>query len=102
MSASKAINPTMKDILIGFVLGYWLKDKIDPDKIEPEAKTLLDTKRTTENDGSNHLSTGLWLAGISLGIGLLTLLIGWYLLTFICVFSFFGGIGMVLSREQHR
>lgn len=92
----------MKDILIGFVLGYWLKDKIDPEKIEPEEKTLPDTKRTNENDGSSNLAAGLWLAGISLGIGLLTLLIGWYILTFIFAGTFIAGIGLMLSPEQHR
>jgi hypothetical protein len=92
----------MKDLLLGFLLGYWLKDKIDPEKMGVEEKTPTTPEPTSKNTESSNLTAGLWLAGVPLGIGLPTLFVGWYLLTFICVATLIAGISMMLTPEKHR
>jgi len=91
----------MKDILLGLVLGYWILDKINPEKREIEEAESVPKYEKGDSKVTN-LSTGLWLAGVSLGIGLLTLLIGWFMLTFISALGLIGGIGLMLTPEASR
>jgi len=89
----------MKDVLFGLILGYWIRDNIDPEKLgikEPEQVPQHTDKASQVSD----LSTGLELVVISLGGGLITLLIGWYILTFFSVLGFIVGIGLMFSGKE--
>lgn len=88
----------MNDLLIGVFLGYWLKDKIDSEKMRLEDRIPPTSGQTNENIDSSNRAAGLWLAGASLGIGLLTLLIGWYLLAFICAGTLVAGFSLMLTH----
>lgn len=91
----------MKDILLGLVWGYWIRDHIDPG-IDEIKETAPASQSKIDDSNDSNLSAGLWLAGISLGIGLLTMLIGWYMLTFISASCFIGGIVLMLTPETKR